>query len=173
MALQQEGQDAAQKASYTGGDYRLSLAKAAAQTTDAAETPAPQADEEEPVAEPGETAQSQQHSIHDENGFYVHNGQDTYNSLTKDGLWVGGGSDDEGFHVDNAGNVTTTGTASFKQGADMGGYKITNVATGESSTDAVNVGQLSAVEENIKSYQAGNGIQIANADTKTPTISVL
>lgn len=35
---------------------------------------------------------SSQHSIHDENGYYVYNGtkNDTYNSLTKDGLWVGG-----------------------------------------------------------------------------------
>ena len=170
MALQQEGQDAAQKASYTGGDYRLSLTKAAAQTEDAAETPAPQADEEEPVtlADPGETTQPQQHSIHDENGFYVHNQQSTYNSLTKDGLWVGGTNDNEGFYVDNDGNVTTTGTASFKQGADMGGHKITGVAAGIEDTDAVNVGQLKSTISGA--YQAGNGLELKDdADPATDT----
>ncbi|WP_304051906.1 ESPR domain-containing protein, partial [Megamonas hypermegale] len=49
-----------------------------------------------------------QHTITNEDGFYASNGKGTYNSLTKDGLWVGGTKDGEGFHVDNDGNVRTT-----------------------------------------------------------------
>lgn len=62
-----------------------------------------------------DTTTDTQNSVTNNQGFYVQ--QDTtnggtagvYNSLTKDGLWVGGTSDDTGFHVDNAGTVKTTG----------------------------------------------------------------
>ena len=83
---------------------------------------------------------SSQHSIHDENGYYVYNGtkNDTYNSLTKDGLWVGGVDDKTGFHVDNTGHASANGL-------DVQNKKITGVAYGEfraDSTDAVTAGQL-------------------------------
>ena len=83
---------------------------------------------------------SSQHSIHDENGYYVYNGteNDTYNSLTKDGLWVGGVDDNTGFHVDNKGHASANGL-------DVQNQKITGVADGEfnaDSTDAVTAGQL-------------------------------
>ena len=83
---------------------------------------------------------SSQHSIHDENGYYVYNGteNDTYNSLTKDGLWVGGVDDKTGFHVDNTGHASANGL-------DVQNQKITGVADGEfnaDSTDAVTAGQL-------------------------------
>ena len=63
-----------------------------------------------------------QHSVHDENGYYVYNGteNDTYNSLTKDGLWVGGVDDNTGFHVDNKGHASANGL-------DVQNQKITNV----------------------------------------------
>ena len=79
-----------------------------------------------------------------------------------------------------AGETTLTGalkansTATFAQGASMGGKKITNVGVGEvsaTSTDAVNGSQLQKVSDTVKNYQAGNGIAIANGDTQTPTIS--
>ena len=83
---------------------------------------------------------SSQHSIHDENGYYVYNGteNDTYNSLTKDGLWVGGVDDKTGFHVDNTGHASANGL-------DVQHQKITGVADGEfeaGSTEAVTAGQL-------------------------------
>ena len=83
---------------------------------------------------------SSQHSIHDENGYYVYNGtkNDTYNSLTKDGLWVGGVDDNTGFHVDNTGHASANGL-------DVQNQKITGVAGGEfkpGSTEAVTAGQL-------------------------------
>lgn len=115
----------------------------ATQSEQKTETAAPQTEEE--------TATEQtpsQHSIHDENGYYVHNGG-TYNSLTKDGLWVGGTDNDSGFHVDNDGNITTTGTAEFKRGASMNGQKITNVADGENNSDAVNFGQLKNISDKV------------------------
>lgn len=81
-----------------------------------------------------------QHSVHDENGYYVYNGteNDTYNSLTKDGLWVGGVDDNTGFHVDNTGHASANGL-------DVQNQKITGVADGEfksGSTEAVTAGQL-------------------------------
>lgn len=83
---------------------------------------------------------SSQHSIHDENGYYVYNGteNDTYNSLTKDGLWVGGVDANTGFHVDNKGHASANGL-------DVQNQKITGVAGGEfkaGSTEAVTAGQL-------------------------------
>ncbi|MDN0047425.1 ESPR-type extended signal peptide-containing protein, partial [Megasphaera hexanoica] len=51
------------------------------------------------------------HVVTNEEGFYVNNGRGTYNTLNKDGLWVGGTNDDEGLHVDDKGNIETTGSA--------------------------------------------------------------
>lgn len=52
------------------------------------------------------------HSVWNEEGFYVWNGS-ADNALTKDGLWVGGYSDDTGFHVGNDGRVTVNGGTAF------------------------------------------------------------
>ena len=72
------------------------------------------------------------------------------------------------------GALKANGTATFAQGASMGGKTITNVGDGEvnaTSTDAVNGRQLQKVADTVKTYQAGNGIAIANGATQTPTIS--
>ena len=65
------------------------------------------------------TESTKQHTIVNEDGFYAYNGEkrNTYNSLNKDGLWVGGTDDNTGFHVDNDGNVNTTGDVSI--GGDL------------------------------------------------------
>ena len=52
------------------------------------------------------------HSVWNEEGFYVWNGA-ADNALTKDGLWVGGYSDDTGFHVDGDGQVSVNGGTAF------------------------------------------------------------
>ena len=57
---------------------------------------------------------SGQHTIYNEEGFYAHNGQGTYNSLTKDGLFVGGTDNGEGLYVDNDGNIYTDGNAEIE-----------------------------------------------------------
>lgn len=57
---------------------------------------------------------SGQHTILNEDGFYAHNGQGTYNSLTKDGLFVGGTDNGEGLYVDNDGNIYTDGNAEIE-----------------------------------------------------------
>ncbi|WP_162860297.1 ESPR-type extended signal peptide-containing protein [Megasphaera stantonii] len=72
------------------------------------------------------------------------------------------------------GALTANGTATFAKGASMGGQKITNVGDGEvsaTSKDAVNGSQLQKVADTVKTYQAGDGIAIANGATQTPTIS--
>ena len=77
-----------------------------------------------------------------------------------------------------ADNISVTGTldvtrkATFKAGADMNGQQITNVGNATTTTDAVNYGQLQTVENKIKTYTPGNGIDITGSDTTTPTISV-
>lgn len=77
---------------------------------EAMQAPAAQTYEAAAIAE----APAGQHTVFNEDGFYAKQdtttGHGTYNSLTKDGLWVGGQDDNTGFHVDNNGNVKTTGT---------------------------------------------------------------
>ena len=58
------------------------------------------------------------------------------------------------------GALTTNGTATFSQGASMNGQKITRVQAGTEGTDAVNRSQLDAVQSQIKTYTAGNGVDI-------------
>ena len=147
-----------------------------------AKSVAPLANEDE--GQPGEggdtsgttpTEPTKQHTIYNEEGFYAHNGNSTYNALTKDGLWVGGDDQTVGFHVDNEGNLFTNGTATFKQGADMGGQKITNVADGKAGNDAVNVSQLTKAisgvtytgsdsvaisDNNVISVKTGQGVKV-------------
>ena len=190
-AMQQEGQNAAEKAAFTGGGYRASLARAAETAAPAAaaapvSTPA----QEDPGEtggdeEPSEPAPVTQHSIHDENGYYVHNGS-AYNSITKDGLWVGGTDENTGFHVDSDGNVTTTGSITVNRTGGAGSVtidastgKITGVAKGdinENSTDAVNGSQLYYAIQGAEgtTYAAGDGVVIADGSTtgEDKTISV-
>ena len=190
-AMQQEGQNAAEKAAFTGGGYRASLARAAetaAQAAAAAPVSAPAQEDPGETGgdeEPSEPAPVTQHSIHDENGYYVHNGS-AYNSITKDGLWVGGTDENTGFHVDSDGNVTTTGSITVNRTGGAGSVtidastgKITGVAKGdinENSTDAVNGSQLyyAIQEAEGTTYAAGDGVVIADGSTtgEDKTISV-
>ena len=85
----------------------------------------------------------QQRTIVNEDGFYAGNGKGTYNTLSKDGLWVGGTKDGEGFHVDNDGNVNTDG-------------KFT--ATSQSGDVIINNGQVSTHNENGTASLSGDGL---------------
>lgn len=190
-AMQQEGQNAAEKAAFTGGGYRASLVRAAETAAPAAaaapvSTPA----QEDPGEtggdeEPSEPAQVTQHSIHDENGYYVHNGS-AYNSITKDGLWVGGTDENTGFHVDSDGNVTTTGSITVNRTGGAGSVtidastgKITGVTAGDiraDSTDAVNGSQLYNAIQRAEgtTYAAGDSVAMTDGSTtgEDKTISV-
>ena len=189
--MQQEGQNAAEKATFTGGGYRASLVRAAETAAPAAaaapvSTPA----QEDPGEtggdeEPSEPAQVTQHSIHDENGYYVHNGS-AYNSITKDGLWVGGTDENTGFHVDSDGNVTTTGSITVNRTGGAGSVtidastgKITGVTAGDiraDSTDAVNGSQLYNAIKGAEgtTYAAGDSVAMTDGSTtgEDKTISV-
>ena len=129
-------------------------------TTMPAEVPAAAEDTSEAPA----VDVTSQHSVHDENGYYVYNGteNDTYNSLTKDGLWVGGVDDNTGFHVDNTGHASANGL-------DVQNQKITGVADGEfkaGSTEAVTAGQL--YDAGIVPGKAADGsVAIGNGSTVT------
>lgn len=187
-AMQQEGQNAAEKAAFTGGGYRASLARAAetaAQAAAAAPVSAPAQEDPGETGgdeEPSEPAPVTPHSIHDENGYYVHNGS-AYNSITKDGLWVGGTDENTGFHVDSGGNVTTTGSITVNRTGGAGSVtidastgKITGVTAGDisaDSTDAVNGSQLYNAIKGA-TYAAGDGVVIADGSTtgEDKTISV-
>ena len=60
------------------------------------------------------------------------------------------------------GALTANGAATFTQGASMNNQKITGVLAGTEDTDAVNKSQLDAVEGKIKTYTAGDGIDITS-----------
>ncbi|AXL22291.1 ESPR-type extended signal peptide-containing protein [Megasphaera stantonii] len=62
----------------------------------------------------GMTGAADQYTVVNEDGFYASNTKGTHNTLSKDGLWVGGKDDNTGFHVDNDGNVRTTGSVTVK-----------------------------------------------------------
>ena len=184
-AMQQEGQNAAEKAAFTGGGYRASLLRAAetaAQAAAAAPVSAPAQEDPGETGgdeEPSEPAPVTLHSIHDENGYYVHNGS-AYNSITKDGLWVGGTDENTGFHVDSDGSVYVDNTKYISsEGLSGGGNKITGVAAGEisqDSTDAVNGSQLyNAIQvAEGTTYAAGDGVAITDSSTtgEDKTISI-
>ena len=55
-------------------------------------------------------------------------------------------------------DFTVTGDATFKQGASMGGHKITDVAAGTEDTDGVNYGQLQAVQNQVDANTQNIGI---------------
>ena len=85
----------------------------------------------------GMTGAADQYTVVNEDGFYASNTKGTHNTLSKDGLWVGGTDDNTGFHVDNDGNVRTTGrvTATTVTGGTVIGETIQN-ANGSFSVDA-------------------------------------
>ena len=56
------------------------------------------------------------------------------------------------------GDSTFKGTATFEQGADMNGQKITNVGAGTEATDGVNYGQLQAVQNQVDANTQNIGI---------------
>ena len=56
----------------------------------------------------GMTGAADQYTVVNEDGFYASNTKGTHNTLSKDGLWVGGTDDNTGFYVDNYGNMRTT-----------------------------------------------------------------
>ena len=111
---------------------------------------------------------SSQHSIHDENGYYVYNGtkNDTYNSLTKDGLWVGGVDDKTGFHVDNTGHASAYGLDVQKQ-------KITGVADGTSDSDAATYGQVKDVDAKIGDLDFSDTHSLKKAENVTDALTKL
>ncbi len=111
---------------------------------------------------------SSQHSIHDENGYYVYNGteNDTYNSLTKDGLWVGGVDDKTGFHVDNTGHASANGLDVQKQ-------KITGVADGTSDSDAATYGQVKDVDAKIGDLDFSDTHSLKKAENVTDALTKL
>ncbi|MDM8144324.1 ESPR domain-containing protein, partial [Megamonas hypermegale] len=126
-----------------------------------------------------------QHTITNEDGFYASNGKGTYNSLTKDGLWVGGTKDGEGFHVDNDGNVRTTGNmmvdGKFSAGDNTiyvdenGMVDFGNVADGtgvlvNSTTGSITAtGSIAANQVIGKELGGGNGAFKVTTDGKMTT----
>ena len=104
-----------------------------------------------------------QESVQNDEGFYVRNGdKGTYNSLTKDGLWVGGTSNTTGFHVDNDGNIHTTGNAEVDGAFNAANGNVTIDADG---TTYVHVGQSELqVTDNQAVLRHGNNSVIVNND---------
>lgn len=109
-----------------------------------------------------------QHSVHDENGYYVYNGteNDTYNSLTKDGLWVGGVADNTGFHVDNTGHASANGL-------DVQNQKITGVDDGTSDSDAATYGQVKDVDAKIGDLDFSDTHSLKKAENVTDALTKL
>ncbi|WP_300624056.1 ESPR-type extended signal peptide-containing protein [uncultured Megasphaera sp.] len=122
------------------------LAKAASETT--AETNSDNQPADEEATTPTQPADSpKQHTIINQDGIYASNGKGTYNTLSKDGLWVGGTDDNTGFHVDNDGNVRTT-------------ERIT--ATSEQGDVIIQNGQVSAHNNNGTASLSGDGLVISS-----------
>ena len=104
-----------------------------------------------------------QESVQNDEGFYVRNGdKGTYNSLTKDGLWVGGTSNTTSFHVDNDGNIHTTGNAEVDGAFNAANGNVTIDADG---TTYVHAGQSELqVTDNQAVLRHGNNGVIVNND---------
>ena len=104
-----------------------------------------------------------QESVQNDEGFYVRNGdKGTYNFLTKDGLWVGGTSNTTGFHVDNDGNIHTTGNAEVDGAFNAANGNVTIDADG---TTYVHAGQSELqVTDNQAVLRHGNNGVIVNND---------
>ncbi|MDM8143453.1 ESPR-type extended signal peptide-containing protein [Megamonas hypermegale] len=103
----------------------------------------------------------QQRTIVNEDGFYAGNGKGTYNTLSKDGLWVGGTKDGEGFHVDNDGNVRTTGNV-MVDGAFSAANG--NATIAEDGTTQIQVGSSQLrVADDVAGMSSGNGsVSVSN-----------
>ena len=103
----------------------------------------------------------QQRTIVNEDGFYAGNGKGTYNTLSKDGLWVGGTKDGEGFHVDNDGNVRTTGNM-MVDGAFSAADGNATIAEDGSTYIKTEKSQL-MVNDNVAGMTSGNGsVSVSN-----------
>ena len=82
-----------------------------------------------------------QHTISNRDGFYASNGKGSYNSLNKDGLWVGSeGDSTTGFHVDNDGNITTTGNGNIGN---------VTLKDGKVTADKADIGDVYIKDRNI------------------------
>ena len=93
----------------------VTLAEVPATTSAATEDGEPAAEDETQPGEDGSvTGTASQYTVTNKDGFYASNTKGTHNTLSKDGLWVGGKDDNTGFHVDNDGNVRTTGSVTVK-----------------------------------------------------------
>ena len=127
---------------------------------------------------------AEQSSSQTAKGFFVRNGQGTDNSLTKDGLWVGGKDDNTGFRVDNDGNVKTDGSIdsnSLKVGDKFSVNKEGEVTASNAKVNTLNsrynlsVGKSNAdgtmpffVNSNGAFYAAGNKFNVqADGSVKT------
>ena len=131
----------------------------------------------------GMTGAADQYTVVNEDGFYASNTKGTHNTLSKDGLWVGGTDDNTGFHVDNDGNVRTTGrvtanavTATTVTGGTVIGETIQNAngsfsvdANGNVDTETVKSEGMSVVDEdgNTTFQVLSNGDVTAHAVTAT------
>lgn len=121
------------------------------------------------------TESTKQHTIINEDGFYAYNGEErnTYNSLNKDGLWVGGTDDNTGFHVDNDGNVETTGDVSI--GGDL---TVTNKIQGGTFANTDNSfsvdadGDVTAKDVTASGALKGDSAAITNDATVGGKLSV-
>ena len=105
----------------------------------------------------------EQSSLQNGDGFYVKNGEErgTYNSLTKDGLWVGGTSDTTGFHVDNDGNIHTTGNAEIDGSFSAANGNMTVDEDGTTYVHA-NRSELQVTENQAALRHGDNGIIVNN-----------
>ena len=126
----------------------VTLAEVPATTSAATEDGEPAAEEETQPGEDGSvTGTADQYTVTNKDGFYASNTKGTHNTLSKDGLWVGGTDDNTGFHVDNDGNVRTTG-------------RIT--ATSDAGDVIISNGQVAAYNDNGMASLSGDGLVIAS-----------
>ena len=113
---------------------------------------------------------TEQHTVVNENGFYAKQdattGHGTYNSLTKDGLFVGGKDKNFGLYVDNEGNIDTTGNATVAgevkaNAANLGGVEIGGGNINAQTASIENLGvsnNISAKTATIENLGVSNNI---------------
>lgn len=135
----------------------VTLAEVPATTSAATEDGEPAAEEETQPGEDGSvTGTASQYTVTNKDGFYASNTKGTHNTLSKDGLWVGGTDDNTGFHVDNDGNVRTTG-------------RIT--ATSDAGDVIISNGQVAAYNDNGMASLSGDVLVMQNKDGATAYLS--
>ena len=131
----------------------VTLAEVPATTSAATEDGETAAEEEtQPSEDGGVTGTADQYTVVNKDGFYASNTKGTHNTLSKDGLWVGGTNDNTGFHVDNDGNVRTTG-------------RIT--ATSDAGDVIIQNGQVAAYNEDGMASLSGDILVMQNEDGAT------